>query len=90
MFDLDEYVHEVFRPSEQEPTLSRTASFAMGSTAAVGAVIWATGYRNDTDWVDLPDVKTSTTRSFSIEACLRSLGSPSSVANGSGRKARPS
>src|SRR4029077_6022550 len=30
----------------------RTVSFADGSELEVGAVIWATGYRNDHSWID--------------------------------------
>jgi putative flavoprotein involved in K+ transport len=32
-------------------------SFADGKAAEVGAVVWATGYRDDTGWVDIPEVK---------------------------------
>lgn len=32
----------------------RTATFSDGTSSAIGTVIWATGYRDDTDWVDLP------------------------------------
>ena len=31
--------------------------FAGGETTEVDAVIWATGYRNDTDWVEIPEAK---------------------------------
>jgi putative flavoprotein involved in K+ transport len=33
-----------------------TARFADGTDLAVGVVIWATGYRSDYSWIDLPDV----------------------------------
>jgi putative flavoprotein involved in K+ transport len=32
-------------------------SFADGKTAEVDAVVWATGYRDDTGWVAIPEVK---------------------------------
>jgi putative flavoprotein involved in K+ transport len=35
----------------------RTASFADGSRAGVDAVIWATGYRDQSEWVAIPEVK---------------------------------
>jgi putative flavoprotein involved in K+ transport len=34
----------------------KRASFANGETAAVDAVIWATGYRDDSTWVAIPGV----------------------------------
>ena len=34
----------------------RTVRFADGSTLDVGIVIWATGYRSDYSWIDLPRV----------------------------------
>jgi putative flavoprotein involved in K+ transport len=34
----------------------RTAQFADGSSAAVDAVVWATGYRSDYSWLHIPDV----------------------------------
>jgi putative flavoprotein involved in K+ transport len=34
----------------------RTVRFADGSTLDVGVVIWATGYRSDYSWIDLPGV----------------------------------
>jgi putative flavoprotein involved in K+ transport len=34
----------------------RTVRFADGSTLDVGIVIWATGYRSDYSWIDLPGV----------------------------------
>lgn len=34
----------------------RTARFADGGTAAVDAVVWATGYRSDYGWLDIPGV----------------------------------
>jgi putative flavoprotein involved in K+ transport len=34
----------------------RTAAFADGSTTAVDAVVWATGYRSDHSWLDVPGV----------------------------------
>ena len=36
---------------------SRQVVFAEGETAEIGAVIWATGYRDRTDWVDIPEAK---------------------------------
>ena len=30
-------------------------TFAGGETAEVDAVIWATGYRDQTDWVAIPE-----------------------------------
>jgi putative flavoprotein involved in K+ transport len=38
---------------------SRTAMFADGSELEVDAVIWATGYRSDYSWIDLPIVDSS-------------------------------
>lgn len=38
------------------------ASFADGSTEPVSSVVWAVGYRDDTDWVDIPGA--SVDRSF--------------------------
>jgi putative flavoprotein involved in K+ transport len=35
----------------------RTATFADGQTATIDAVIWATGYRDRTEWVEIPAVK---------------------------------
>jgi putative flavoprotein involved in K+ transport len=35
----------------------RTATFANGQTATIDAVIWATGYRDRTEWVEIPAVK---------------------------------
>ena len=34
----------------------RTAQFADGGTLDAGVVIWATGYRPDYSWIDIPDV----------------------------------
>jgi putative flavoprotein involved in K+ transport len=39
---------------------SQTVSFRSGATAAVNAVMWATGYRDDSTWVDIPEVKDAT------------------------------
>src|SRR5215210_7831443 len=35
----------------------KKVSFADGKAAEVDAVVWATGYRADTDWVAIPEVK---------------------------------
>src|SRR5918993_5267290 len=35
----------------------RRVSFADGKEAEVDAVLWATGYRDDTDWVAIPEAK---------------------------------
>ena len=35
----------------------KRVGFAGGETAEVDAVIWATGYRDDTRWVAIPEVK---------------------------------
>lgn len=32
-------------------------SFSDGQTAEVDSVAWATGYRDDTDWIKIPEVK---------------------------------
>lgn len=32
----------------------RTARFAHGQAEEIAAVVWATGYRDDTDWIDIP------------------------------------
>jgi putative flavoprotein involved in K+ transport len=34
-----------------------TAQFADGTSQSVDAIVWATGYRDDSDWVASPDVK---------------------------------
>jgi putative flavoprotein involved in K+ transport len=47
-------VDVVGRVSEAE---GKKVSFADGKAAEVEAVVWATGYRDDTDWVDIPEVK---------------------------------
>jgi putative flavoprotein involved in K+ transport len=35
----------------------KSVSFADGKAAEVDAVVWATGYRDDVDWVDIPEAK---------------------------------
>jgi putative flavoprotein involved in K+ transport len=35
----------------------RTATFEGGATSEVDAVLWATGYRIDNSWIDIPGVK---------------------------------
>jgi putative flavoprotein involved in K+ transport len=35
----------------------KRVSFADGKTAEVDAVLWATGYRDYTDWVEIPEAK---------------------------------
>jgi putative flavoprotein involved in K+ transport len=35
----------------------KKVSFAEGNTAEVDAVLWATGYREDTDWVAIPEAE---------------------------------
>jgi putative flavoprotein involved in K+ transport len=35
----------------------RTATFEGGDTTDVDSVLWATGYRTDHSWIDLPDLK---------------------------------
>jgi putative flavoprotein involved in K+ transport len=35
----------------------KTVTFASGETATVETVIWATGYREQTDWIALPEAK---------------------------------
>jgi putative flavoprotein involved in K+ transport len=37
----------------------RQVSFADGQSAEIDVVIWATGYRDDSDWVAIPEVKES-------------------------------
>jgi putative flavoprotein involved in K+ transport len=37
----------------------KRVSFADGKTTDVDAVLWATGYRDDTDWVEIPEAKDS-------------------------------
>jgi putative flavoprotein involved in K+ transport len=44
-----------FRPRLTGIT-DRTATFADGSTTAVGAVVWATGYRPDYSWLHVPGI----------------------------------
>lgn len=34
-----------------------TATFSDGSSANIRAVVWATGYRDETDWLDIPSAK---------------------------------
>jgi putative flavoprotein involved in K+ transport len=36
----------------------RRALFDDGSEQEVGAIIWATGYRSDFSWIDIPGIKT--------------------------------
>ena len=56
--ELDELrqrgVEVVGRVMEAE---GKKASFADGKAAEVDAVVWATGYRDDVDWVAIPEVK---------------------------------
>jgi putative flavoprotein involved in K+ transport len=35
----------------------KMVTFASGETTEVAAVLWATGYKDDTDWVAIPEVK---------------------------------
>src|SRR5215204_4677760 len=35
----------------------KRVSFAEDKAAEVDAIVWATGYRDDTDWVEIPEVK---------------------------------
>jgi putative flavoprotein involved in K+ transport len=35
----------------------KTVTFVGGETAAVETVIWATGYQEQTDWIDIPEAK---------------------------------
>jgi len=44
-----------FRPRLTDLT-DHTARFADGTAAAVDAVVWATGYRSDYGWLDVPGV----------------------------------
>jgi len=44
-----------FRPRLVD-TVGRTARFADGSTRDIDVVVWATGYRSDHSWIDIPDV----------------------------------
>ena len=44
-----------FRPRLVEAT-GRTAGFSDGSSAEVSVVVWATGYRPDYGWIDVPGV----------------------------------
>jgi putative flavoprotein involved in K+ transport len=44
-----------FRPRLTD-LAGRTATFADGSTAALDAVVWATGYRSDHSWLHVPGV----------------------------------
>ncbi|TQN41960.1 putative flavoprotein involved in K+ transport [Blastococcus colisei] len=44
-----------FRPRLVQAA-GRTARFADGSTLDVGVVVWATGYRSDHSWIDVPGV----------------------------------
>lgn len=37
----------------------KRVSFADGKTTDVDAVLWATGYKDDTDWVEIPEAKDS-------------------------------
>jgi putative flavoprotein involved in K+ transport len=47
-------VRLVARLSAAEGT---TARFADGAVAEISAVVWATGYRVDSDWIAIPAVK---------------------------------
>jgi putative flavoprotein involved in K+ transport len=44
-----------FRPRLVEAT-GRTARFADGSSLELAVVVWATGYRSDYSWIDIPGV----------------------------------
>ena len=44
-----------FRPRVAEAQ-GRTVRFTDGTTLAVGAVVWATGYRSDYSWIGIPGV----------------------------------
>jgi putative flavoprotein involved in K+ transport len=44
-----------FRPGLAEAQ-ERTVRFTDGTTAAVGTVVWATGYRSDYSWIGIPGV----------------------------------
>jgi putative flavoprotein involved in K+ transport len=35
----------------------KKVAFASGESSEIDAVLWATGYRDDTDWVAIPEVK---------------------------------
>jgi putative flavoprotein involved in K+ transport len=35
----------------------KEVAFASGETTEVDAVVWATGYKDDTEWVVIPEVK---------------------------------
>jgi putative flavoprotein involved in K+ transport len=35
----------------------RTATFADGTTSEVDGVLWATGYRTDHSWIDVPGIR---------------------------------
>lgn len=37
--------------------MGRRVTFSDGDSAEVDFVIWATGYRDRSDWVDIPEVK---------------------------------
>jgi putative flavoprotein involved in K+ transport len=56
--ELDELrqrgVNVVGRVSQAE---EKSVTFADGQAAEVDAVVWATGYRDDVDWVEIPEVK---------------------------------
>ena len=54
-FDGPEAVGVRFRPGMAGAD-GRTVRFADASTLDVGIVIWATGYRSDYSWIDIPRV----------------------------------
>ncbi len=66
----------------------RTIGFADGSELEVDAVIWATGYRPDHSWIELP-VSTPTVVCATAAASPRCRGSTSSASPGNTPAARP-
>ena len=66
----------------------RTISFADGSELGVDAVIWATGYRPDHSWIELPILGNPTDACATAAASPRSPASTSSASRGSTPAAR--
>lgn len=44
-------------PGRLTSATGRTAQFASGLTIEVAAVVWATGYRDDNAWLDIPEAR---------------------------------
>ena len=52
----------------------RTATFDDGSTADYGAVVWATGFRVDHSWIEIPEIKDERGQVRHVRGVTESLG----------------